>query len=276
MATRIGQYTPVFLPGEPLSLTEKPGRPQSTGLQRVGHNRSDPPRIDTRLFWPMAALSQWELSVKVVQLLGLWGPWWRQVYRDMDCLCRRSYGPIRVFFWASYSWWSDCLFGQSFSIVLPIQALTGLPCLGSSVVWHVRHIGGPMAGVLLCSSAHQSLRGAPWVGSYSVVQCVRCLMGQALYCSAADAGVWRERGFGHSSTLAWKMPWTEEAGRLLSMASRRVGHDLVSSLSLFTFMHWRRKWQPTPVFLPGESQGQGSLVGCRPWDRTELDTTKAT
>ena len=70
------------------------------------------------------------------------------------------------------------------------------------------------------------------MGSYSVVQWVRCLMGQPLYCSAADAGVWRERGFGHSSTLAWKMPWTEKAGRLLSMESRRVGHDLVSSLSL--------------------------------------------
>ena len=48
------------------------------------------------------------------------------------------------------------------------------------------------------------------------------------------------------------------------------------SLSLFTFMHWRRKWQPTPVFLPGESQGRGSLVGCRLWGRTELDTTEAT
>ena len=44
----------------------------------------------------------------------------------------------------------------------------------------------------------------------------------------------------------------------------------------FTFMHWRRKWQPTPVFLPGESQGQGSLVGCRLWGRTELDTTEVT
>ena len=41
-------------------------------------------------------------------------------------------------------------------------------------------------------------------------------------------------------------------------------------------MHWRRKWQPTPVFLPGESQGQGSLVGCCPWGRTESDTTEAT
>ena len=38
----------------------------------------------------------------------------------------------------------------------------------------------------------------------------------------------------------------------------------------------RRKWQPTPVFLPGESQGRGSLVGCRLWGRTESDTTEAT
>ena len=41
-------------------------------------------------------------------------------------------------------------------------------------------------------------------------------------------------------------------------------------------MHWRRKWQPTPVFLLGESQGRGSLVGCRLWGRTESDTTEAT
>ena len=80
----------------------------------------------------------------------------------------------------------------------------------------------------------------------------------------------------HSSTLAWKIPQMEEPGRLQSMGSRRVGHDLVTSLSLFTFMHWRRKWQPTPVFLPGESQGQRSLVGCCLWGRTELDTTEVT
>ena len=80
----------------------------------------------------------------------------------------------------------------------------------------------------------------------------------------------------HSSTLAWKIPWTEEPGRLQSMESLRVGHDRGTSLSLFTFMHWRRQWQPTPVFLPGESQGPGSLVGCRLWGRTESDTTEAT
>ena len=72
----------------------------------------------------------------------------------------------------------------------------------------------------------------------------------------------------HSSTLAWKIPWTEEPGRLQSMGSLRVGHDWATSLSLFTFMHWRRKWHPTPVFLPGESQGRGSLVGCRLWGCT--------
>ena len=49
-----------------------------------------------------------------------------------------------------------------------------------------------------------------------------------------------------------------------------------TQLSAFTFMHWRRKRQPTLVFLPGESQGRGSLVGCHLWGRTESDTTEAT
>ena len=72
----------------------------------------------------------------------------------------------------------------------------------------------------------------------------------------------------HSSTLAWKIPWTEEPGGLQSMRSIRVGHDWSTSLSLFTSLHWRGKWHPTPVLLPGESQGWGSLVGCRLWGRT--------
>ena len=62
----------------------------------------------------------------------------------------------------------------------------------------------------------------------------------------------------HSSTLAWKIPWTEEPDGLQSTGSLGVGHDWATSLSLFTFLHWRRKWQPTPVFLPGESQGWGA------------------
>ena len=65
----------------------------------------------------------------------------------------------------------------------------------------------------------------------------------------------------HSSTLAWKIPWTEEPGRLQSMGSLGVRHDWATSLSLSTSMHWRRKWQPTPVFMPGESQGPGEPGG---------------
>ena len=80
----------------------------------------------------------------------------------------------------------------------------------------------------------------------------------------------------HSSTLAWKIPWMEEPGGLQPMGLQRLGHDWAPSLSLFTFMHWRRKWQPTPVFLPGESKGRGSLAGCHLWGRTESDTTEVT
>ena len=61
----------------------------------------------------------------------------------------------------------------------------------------------------------------------------------------------------HSSALAWRIPWTEEPGSLQSMGLLWVRHNWETSLSLFTFMHWRRKWQPTPVFLPGEFPGTG-------------------
>ena len=70
--------------------------------------------------------------------------------------------------------------------------------------------------------------------------------------------------------------WTEEPDRLQSVGSRRVRHNRATSLSLFTFMHWRRKWHPTPVFLPGDSQGWRSLVGSHLWGRTESDTTEVT
>ena len=69
----------------------------------------------------------------------------------------------------------------------------------------------------------------------------------------------------HSSTLAWRISWMEEPGRLQSMGAQGVSHNRVTSLSHFTFMHWRRQWQPTPVLLPGKSHGWRSLVGCSPW-----------
>ena len=78
-----------------------------------------------------------------------------------------------------------------------------------------------------------------------------CSIHQCLFCCLVMAT--------HSSTLAWKIPWMEEPGRLQSMGSLRVKHDWATSLYFFTFMHWRRKWQLTPVFLPGEFHGQRNL-----------------
>ena len=138
------------------SLTEKPGRPQSTGSQRVGWDGSDPARINTSFFLPVAALPQWELGVKVVQLLDSQGPRWHQACGGTDSLHGRSSGSV---FRSSCSWSSEVLFGKSFSVALPVQALGGILCLGSfSVVWHHQtHTEAPRTGVLLWKSAHQAL-----------------------------------------------------------------------------------------------------------------------
>ena len=77
----------------------------------------------------------------------------------------------------------------------------------------------------------------------------------------------------HSSTFAWKIPWMEEPGRLQSMGS--LESDTTKRLH-FHFHALEKEWQPTPVFLPGESQGRGSLVGCCLLGRTDSDTTEAT
>ena len=121
--------------------------------------------------------------------------------RDTDCLLCGRYGPLRVFFQVSCSWRSEGLFGQSFSAAPPVQALRGLPCLESfSVVWHIRNIEGyPWLGSYSVDQACQALKGALWVVFYSVV---RCLMSQPLYCSAANAGMWGERGYGDGSTAS--------------------------------------------------------------------------
>ena len=58
-----------------------------------------------------------------------------------------------------------------------------------------------------------------------------------------------------SSFLAWRIPWTEEPDGLLSSSWRCTELD-VTEATQHASMHWRRKWQPTPVFLPGEAQGQ--------------------
>ena len=112
-----------------------------------------------------------------------------------------------------------------------------------------------------------------------------------------DAGKdWRQKGMTEDKMAGWhhwlkgqefKKILGDSEGQvslamLQSIGSQRighdwatkVGHDWATSLSLFTFMHWRRKWQPTPVFLPGESQGWRSLVGCCLWGRTSRTRLK--
>ena len=74
-----------------------------------------------------------------------------------------------------------------------------------------------------------------------------------LYLSTPNLHVFGEGNGNPLQYSSLKIPWTEEPGRLQSMGLVRVGHDSATSFLLFTFMHWRRKWQPTPVFLPGES-----------------------
>ena len=113
--------------------------------------------------------------------------------------------------------------------------------------------------------------GHCWV--FQICWCVECLS-----FTASSFRIWNSSMGIPSSPLAlfteksmaWKIPWMEEPGRLQSMGSLRVRHDWASSLSLFTFMHWRRIWQHTPVFLPGESQGLGSLVSGVAQSRTQL------
>ena len=97
MATNIVQYAPLFLPGEPLSLTEKPDRPQPTGSQSWTQPKQ-PCMLRRKSVLTCGSSALVRVSVKVAQLLGLQGPWQCQLQRDMGCLCHRNYGPIRVFF----------------------------------------------------------------------------------------------------------------------------------------------------------------------------------
>ena len=101
-------------------------------------------------------------------------------------------------------------------------------------------------------------------------------------CNAGDLGSipesGRSPGRGNDNPLQHSClgnSWTEESGRLQSIALQSQTR-LSDFLWLFTFMHWRRKWQSTPVFLPGESEGRGSLVGCHPWGHTKSDMTEVT
>ena len=80
----------------------------------------------------------------------------------------------------------------------------------------------------------------------------------------------------HSSVFAWRIPGTGEPGGLPPMGSHRVGQDWsdLAAAAARPSLNWRSKWQPTPVFLTGESHEQRSLVSYSPWDHKELDMTQ--
>ena len=113
-----------------------------------------------------------------------------------------------------------------------------ISCIGKNVLYHYQHLGGTNYWYLCTIFGEKN--GTPL--QYSCLE------------NPMDGGAW----------------WAAVHGVAKSQTR------LSDFTSLFTFMHWRRKWQPIPVFLPGESQGRGSLVGCHLWGRTELDTTEAT
>ena len=120
-----------------------------------------------------------------------------------ECLPCRGYGPIRVFSslleLAIRRRLSEAL--QVFLCSSTLMHLEGpLPWDPSLLFGTSGTYRGPPNGVILCRSVHQALKGAPWVGSYSEVQCLRHLMGKPLYCSAADTGMWGKRGYGDGST----------------------------------------------------------------------------
>ena len=154
--------------------------------------------------------------------------------------------------WDCWRWYRRLPLGVHFpSITLALHLdtlLASTPSLGSL----------PLEGYIRIFHA---CLGSGWpLGKYSGLEYNRVVM-ERMFVSTQIYMMEKAMAI-HSSTLAWKIPWTEEPGRLQSMGSLRVRHNWAASLSLFTFMHWRRKRHPTPVFLPGESQGWGSLVGC--------------
>ena len=158
----------------------------------------------------------------------------------MDCLSHKCYGPIRVFFWASYSWQPDRLFDQSFSIAP--HPFRHLRC---SLVWDPSLLFGA-----------SGTKGAPCVGSYSVVQCISYYMGHSLYCSAANSGMWGKRGYSDGSNpYTWLcsivlLPWLPgfPPPAFPTMISSFASPQSISLQSTVAFALWllHNPWTPAP------------------------------
>ena len=208
MATSIAQYTPVFLPGEFPSLTENPGRLHSPGSQSARHYENNTVCIDMRRFclWQHCPSESW--AWRWCNNLACGDPG-RPKCAGIWTFSATGVMALSLF---SSSWRSEGLFGQCFSIALPIQALRGLPCLGPfSVVWRVRHIEEPtLGGVLLCSSVSQAFDGPAslffscccWpVGGERLWWWIHCLhMTQQYHLASMDARL-SSTGISHQNLL---------------------------------------------------------------------------
>ena len=159
MATSIGQYAPVFLPGEPLWQRSLAGH----SLQ--GHKELDTTKGTlcawTQDFFPCGSAAPVTAELEGGAAAWLVGTLAVPSVQGHRLLPWQELWPYQSLFSASCSWWPEGLFGQTFSVAPLDQALRGLPCLGSfSVVWHIQHIDGPL-----------------WLGSYSVDWRIRHLKG---------------------------------------------------------------------------------------------------
>ena len=80
----------------------------------------------------------------------------------------------------------------------------------------------------------------------------------------------------HPGLMSFRMDWVYLFAAQGILKSFLQYHSSKASILWCSAFFWRRKWQPTPVFLPGESQGRGSVAGCRLWGHTESDMTEVT
>ena len=190
----------------------------------------------------------WSETRQEIQASLYWGP----------CCSREKLTQVTGSLAHTQSW-AGSFHGMKVGVGLWSSQRRGLGILPTTLV--VLYAGGKHSTLLLLPTLQKWHLGF-WSFCILFIICPNCI------CTPEKAMA------PHSRTVAWQISWMEKPGGLQSLGSLKVRHDWTTSLSLFTFMHWRGKWQPTPVFLPGESQGQGSLVGCRLWGRSKLNITE--
>ena len=161
MATSIGQYNSSILAWRTTSLMEKAGKTQSTGLQSIGHDRSNPACIDTRLFFACSSSAPVRVEHEDHTTAWLVGTLVVPIVQGHGLHLPQELWPYQsLFLWASCNWRLEGLFGQSLSIALPIQALKGLRCWGPSLLFDA-----------------SGIERLPWLGSYPVDRHMRHLKG---------------------------------------------------------------------------------------------------